>query len=253
MNQERTLFRSDFFVGLDRASPLPLYFQVADRVEQAILAGELAPGERIENEISLSERLGLSRLTVRRAIQVLVDKGFLVRRRGIGTQVVRGQLTRKMGLGGLYDDLAQDGRHPTTQLLERAVRLATEDNAQVLGCAIGDPIIYLRRLRFSNGSPVALMENFIPMEFQAITEEQLRTHGLYSLMRAGGATITVARQTIGARTPTFAERTLLKMNGSDPVLTMNRVAFDNSGHAIDVGDHLYRPDLYKIEVTIVGR
>ena len=64
----------------------PLYFQVSRQIEAAIDSGVLAPGDRLENEISLADRWGLSRPTMRRAIQELVDKGLLVRRRGIGTQ-----------------------------------------------------------------------------------------------------------------------------------------------------------------------
>lgn len=244
---------ADFFIGLDRSSAVPLYFQLASRLEEAILTGVLAPGARIENEVSISKRLGLSRPTVGRAIQELVDKGLLVRRRGVGTQVVRGRSTRKMSLGGLFDDLSLDGRHPSTRTLARKLVAAQEGTAQLLGCALGEDVLYLRRLRFSDGEPVAIMENYLPKAFATISEEQLSTHGLYSLMRASGATMAIARQTIGARKPTPAERRLLDMTGSDPVLTMDRVAFDKSGQAVDVGHHIYRPDLYNIEVTIVGR
>ena len=79
---------------LDRASPVPLYFQVAEQFEKAIIDGTIAPGERIDNEIALAKELGLSRPTMRQALQVLVDKGMLVRKRGVGTQVVPGVPTR---------------------------------------------------------------------------------------------------------------------------------------------------------------
>ena len=76
-------------VELERSSPVPLYFQVAQAFEKAILDGELKPGDRFENELALAKRLNLSRPTTRRAIQELVDKGMLVRKRGVGTQVVQ--------------------------------------------------------------------------------------------------------------------------------------------------------------------
>ena len=74
-------------VELDRSSPVPLYYQLAQAIEAAIRDGELAPGDRFENELALAGRLSLSRPTTRRAIQELVDKGLLVRKRGVGTQV----------------------------------------------------------------------------------------------------------------------------------------------------------------------
>ena len=63
---------SDLFMDLDRSGPMPLYFQVASRIEEAIRSGAMPPGARLENEIALGERLGLSRPTIRRAIQDLV-------------------------------------------------------------------------------------------------------------------------------------------------------------------------------------
>src|SRR5690606_23841351 len=75
-------------VPLDRTSPVPLYFQLAQELERRIREGELPPGTRLENEILLADRLGLSRPTLRRAIEYLVDQGLLVRKRGVGTQVV---------------------------------------------------------------------------------------------------------------------------------------------------------------------
>ncbi|WP_210481967.1 GntR family transcriptional regulator [Naasia sp. SYSU D00948] len=240
-------------MDLDRSGPVPLYFQLASRLETAILEGELPPGSRIENELALSGRLGLSRPTVRRAIQELVDKGLIVRRRGIGTQVVQGRSTRKMGLTGLYDDLSQDDKHPSTKPLLHEVVPAGEKTSAQLGIPVGEPVLHLRRLRFSDGAPVALMENFLPPEFATITAEQLVQHGLYQLMRSQGATMKVARQTIGARHPSPEERRLLQISRPDPVLTMDRVAYDHSGRAIDLGHHAYRPDLYNIEVTVVDR
>ena len=65
-------------VELDRSSPVPLYYQLAQAIEAAIRDGDLSPGDRFENELALAKRLTLSRPTTRRAIQELVDKGLLV-------------------------------------------------------------------------------------------------------------------------------------------------------------------------------
>jgi DNA-binding transcriptional regulator YhcF (GntR family) len=98
---------------LDRASPIPLYFQVASHLEQAIESGRLGPGTRFDNEVDLADQLGLSRPTMRRAMQHLVDKGLLVRRRGIGTRVVSAKVRRSLELTSLHDDLyGEVGRIP---------------------------------------------------------------------------------------------------------------------------------------------
>src|SRR5450631_1681896 len=104
-------------LSLDRTSPVPLYFQVAQVLEAAILDGRLAPGTRFDNEVQLAEQLGLSRPTMRRAMQYLVDKGVLVRRRGIGTRVVQPKVRRPLGLSSLFEDLTASGQLPTTTVL----------------------------------------------------------------------------------------------------------------------------------------
>ncbi|WP_223691001.1 GntR family transcriptional regulator [Leifsonia poae] len=243
----------ELFMDLDHSGPVPLYFQVATRIEKAIVDGELPAGSRLENEIALGERLGLSRPTVRRAIQDLVDKGLLVRRRGIGTQVVHGPVTRKVELTSLYDDLASTGQQPATLLLLHEVIPADARLAEVLGVELGADILHLRRVRSADEVPVAVLENYLPTDFTDISEEDLTMHGLYQVMRSRGTTMRVARQRIGARRATAEEGTLLEIDDGGPVLTMDRTAYDNSGRAVEFGHHCYRPDLYSFEITLVDK
>src|SRR3954447_7745115 len=102
---------------IDRSSPTPLYFQLAQAIEGAISGGSLPAGSRLENEILLAQKYGLSRPTVRRAVQELVDKGLLVRKRGVGTQVIQPHVRRSVELTSLYDDLFRGGGAPTTDVL----------------------------------------------------------------------------------------------------------------------------------------
>src|SRR4029077_9369663 len=102
---------------VDRSSPVPLYFQVAQHLEDAIHAGVLPTGTLFQNEVDLAASLGLSRPTMRRAMQHLVDKGLVVRRRGVGTRVVQPKLRRPLELTTLNDDLTPAGRKPHTEAL----------------------------------------------------------------------------------------------------------------------------------------
>lgn len=252
MVEETADWPSDLFADIDRNGPVPLYFQVSTRLQQAIRSGAIPPGARLENEISIAERLGLSRPTIRRAIQELVDKGLLVRRRGIGTQVVQGSVTRQVELTSLYEDLQNTQHDPGTRVLAHEMVAAAPDVADALGIDIGTPVLHLRRVRSTDGVPVAVLENYLPADLH-ITAEQLESRGLYQLLRADGVTIRIAKQTIGARRAQNDEHHLLDIDEGGPVLTMERVSFDHSGVAIEFGHHCYRPDLYTFETTLVAK
>lgn len=241
------------FADLDRSGPVPLYFQISTRLERAIREGTIPAGARLENEIAIGERLSLSRPTVRRAIQELVDKGLLVRRRGIGTQVVQARVSRPVELTSLHEDLARVGQTPTTRVLSLERVPADEATAELLRVTPGTEITKIRRLRGTDGTPVAILQNYLPPEFADITEEALTKYGLYEILRARGTTIKVANQTIGARRAHGDEHELLDVPKGGPLLTMDRVAFDQGGRVVEAGHHCYRPDLYSFETTLVSR
>lgn len=241
------------FDDLDRTGPTPMYSQVASRLEHAIRTGEIPPGGRLESEIAIGERLNLSRPTVRRALQDLVDKGLLVRRRGLGTQVVRGEVTRQVELTSLFEDLEAAQMNPQTTVLLREVVPASRKVADALGLSEGDDVLYIRRLRSANGTPMAVMQNYLPERFGSITIESLASRGLYQMLRAKGVAIRIAQQKIGARGATADEGTLLGIERGAPLLTMERVAYDNAGHVFEFGTHCYRPDMYSFETSVVAR
>ncbi|WP_084963427.1 GntR family transcriptional regulator [Thermoactinospora rubra] len=240
-------------IDLDRSSPVPLYFQVAEQIAEAIKRGDLAPGARLDNEILLADRLGLSRPTVRQAIQYLVDKGLLVRKRGVGTQVVHGQVKRSVELTSLYDDLRRAGQEPATQVLALEPRTAEEEVASVLGLQPGDQVLYLERVRFAAGEPLAILHNWLPVGLAPLTADELQTRGLYELLRAAGVRMRVANQRIGARAATLAEAKLLEERRGAPLLTMVRTTYDDQGRAVEHGSHIYRASHYSLEVTLIER
>lgn len=253
MSQTQSILPENLFMDVDRAGPVPLYFQISSRIESAILSGVLPAGARLENEMALGGRLGLSRPTVRRAMQELVDKGLLVRSRGIGTQVVHGHLTRKVALTSLFEDLSMSGKRPSSLVLTHEVMAAPTAVASVLGVQPGSAVFHLRRLRLADGVSFAILENYVPESFSALTAGQLERHSLYQLMRARGASMRVAKQKIGARTASAEEGELLEMGADGPVLTVDRTVYDNSGQALEFGSHCYRPDLYSFDITLVDR
>jgi DNA-binding GntR family transcriptional regulator len=240
-------------IDLDRSSPVPLYFQVAEQISEAIRRGDLAPGSRLDNEILLADRLGLSRPTIRQAIQYLVDKGLLVRKRGVGTQVVHGQVKRSVELTSLYDDLRRAGQEPATRVLALVPVPADEEVGRVLGVTAGTEVLRLERLRFAAGEPLALLHNWLPLGLATLTPETLEERGLYELLRAAGVRMRVANQRIGARAASAAEARLLDERRGAPLLTMLRTTYDDQGRAVEHGSHVYRASHYSLEVTLIER
>jgi DNA-binding GntR family transcriptional regulator len=237
---------------IDRSSPTPLYFQLAQAIEGAIAGGSLPAGSRLENEILLAQRYGLSRPTVRRAVQELVDKGLLVRKRGVGTQVIQPHVRRSVELTSLYEDLARSGESPTTTVLSLERLPAPAEVAAELDLREGDEVVVVCRLRRSRGEPLALMTNYLPGRFTP-TAEDLSERGLYQYLRAHGVHLRVAHQRIGARLARSEEARLLEEPPRAALLTMQRTAYDDEGAAIEFGRHVYRASRYDFEATLVGR
>ena len=239
---------------LDRSSPVPLYYQVSRQIEAAIERGDLAAGTRLENETGLARRWGLSRPTMRRAIQELVDKGLLVRKRGIGTQVVGHQVKRQLQLTSLFDDLARSGQNPTTKVLVHEIATADDLVAEMLNVPAGADVMHIERLRFAEQEPLALMRNWLPVDVaSAFTVAQLESGGLYALFRGSGINTRIASQRIGARLATAAEAKPLQVRKGAALLTAERTTYDDSGRAVEFGRHIYRADKYSFEVMVVER
>ena len=235
---------------IDRASPVPLYFQVATAMQHLIESGDIPVGTRLENEMDLADALRVSRPTLRRAIQYLVERGMLVRKRGVGTQVVHPKVRRPVELSSLYDDLVSSDRTPRTQVLDLRVVAATREIAEALEIAPGTEVTWIERLRYAGGEPLALMHNAIPVDLLRLTTQDLAERGLYELLRRAGFVPRIATQVIGARSATASEaRTLDEKRGAS-LLTMTRTAWDAGGRALEYGSHLYRASRYSFELNL---
>jgi GntR family transcriptional regulator len=239
--------------ALDRSSPVPLYHQLAQQLEAAIEHGVLTPGNLLGNEVELSVRLGLSRPTVRQAIQSLVDKGLVVRRRGVGTQVVHSRVRRPLRLSSLYDDLEAAGQAPATRVTRNETVPAGADVAAALGVAEGGEVTVLERLRLTHGRPVAVLCNYLPAGLLDLGTSRLESTGLYRMMRAAGIILHSARQTVGARSAGREEAARLDEREGAALLTMRRTAYDDTGRPVEYGTHLYRASLYSFDFQLLAR
>jgi GntR family transcriptional regulator len=239
-------------ITLERNSPIPLYYQVAQAIEHAINTGALAPGDRLENELSLTSRLGLSRPTARQAIQELVKKGLLVRKRGVGTQVVRSQFRRTEALSSLNEDIIKAGKIPSTRLLEYSVGPLDQDIRDAIDVAAvsESEFIKIRRLRLADDVPLAILTNYLPTRFE-ITEEDMQSKSLYACLRSLGVNLKIAHQQISARLMTDDEAELLDAETPAACLTVDRIAYDDVGRFVEFGRHIYHAAQYSIQSSLV--
>ena len=239
-------------IVLDRESPVPLYFQLAQHLETEICSGNLNSGDRLENEVKIAEDLGLSRPTVRAAFRYLVDKGLVLRRQGHGTIVAEEKVNRPVKLTSLFDDLTDTGRAPTTKVLRNELIKASDLVKEALGLGDERFVIYLERLRYGDGEPIAIMHNFIPTWLPTLSSELLEEHGLYELLRASGVYPARAVQRISAKNATAVEARLLNEPKGSALLTIERSTYDDREHAIEFAQHIYRASRYVLVSAVAA-
>lgn len=240
-------------VNLDPNNPIPLYHQAAQALEEAISDHRLDSASKLPNEVDLARQLGISRPTMRAAIQELVNKGLVVRRRGLGTMVARAPLTRPSALTSLYDDLKNSGKTPKTEVLAfDAVRCSPEAEAFLQVDSEMNALTF-DRLRLADSTPVALMHNAIRADLLDVKGEDLYQHGLYDLFRRNGVTPHSATQRVGATIANTKEAKLLKIKRGDPLLTAIRFTYDVKGNPIEYGSHRYPAESYTFETVLLAR
>ncbi len=244
---------TDIAANLARSSPVPLYHQLARLLEASIQSGEIAKGEFLNNELELVDLWQVSRPTVRRAIQDLVDAGLVVRRRGVGTQVVSDQIRRPVQLTSLYEDLKAQRRSPKTRVLVHERRPADPTMAKTLNISKGDEVIYIERVRSSGAKGLAILRNTLLLEAAGeITTAQLESSGLYGLLRSKGVRPRVADEIIGAKSASADEASALGIDKGAALVTMYRVMQDDTGRTVEVGSHVYDASKYTVEITVVA-
>jgi GntR family transcriptional regulator len=236
---------------IDRSSPIPLWFQVAQHLEQAITSGDLPQGTLLDNEIALAGRLGVSRPTMRRAMEQLVGGGLVARRRGIGTRVIQPKVRRPLELTSLYDDLSAGGQEPATSVLRFESVEADEETAERLQVDPGVEVVRIDRLRSARELPIARMTNFLPADVVTFDAAALEGTGLYELLRRAGLRLHSATQVLGARTATAAEARQLGEARGAALLTMERQTTDDHGRTVEFASHLYAASRYSFEIHLV--
>lgn len=147
---------------VSRNSKIPLYHQLYEGLRSQILSGELEPGDMLPTENELLDRHGISRNTVRQALDLLVNDGLIVRERGRGTFVAQPKIDQGLTrIISFTEDMRRRGLKPDTRVLLRTLMPAPEHIAEALGVPVGEELAHLERLRLADGEPMSIEKSYL--------------------------------------------------------------------------------------------
>lgn len=227
---------------------LPLYVQIAESLLNRIESGDLAPGDRLPPERDLSERLGVNRMTVRRALRNLEDQGLLSRRQGDGTYVAEPKIERQASrLVSFTRGMRRRGLTPGTRLVSVELRPIEASLARSLRLPVGAPLHDILRLRLLNQEPVILERYLIPAaRFPALERFDLEARSIYEILETEyGVPIRRARQSLEPVVAREFEAGLLRIRLGAPLMLERRTGFDPRGEPVEHGRDLYRGDRFR--------
>jgi GntR family transcriptional regulator len=237
--------------GFDQTGAGPLYLQLHKRIADAIGQGHLAPGDSLPSERDIATLTGLSRVTVRKAVQALVASGQLLRRRGSGTFVAPKVQRLEQALSLLTsftEDMARRGRSVDSLWLSRALHAPVPEEVMALGLGADDRVARLERVRCSDGLPLAIERASLSSAF--LPDPDAVTGSLYALLETRGLRPVRAVQRISAATLGPKDAGLLEVAEGNAGLRIERVSYLPSGRVIEFTRSIYRGDAYDFAVEL---
>ena len=236
--------------GIETDSFVPAYFQLASILYREIMDGRLRPGERVPSENELSEEYGLSRMTARKAITLLSEKGVVRREKGKGTFVSRPRME-----GGLFlipdfhEEMKMQGLSPDVSLLGVRLMAAGKRPAEMLGVKRGQKVIYLERVLGGGGEPLVLDRKYIlPDRSQPLLESELG-HGSIEDLFAGNPDMVPVRSELKLSATVLSGREARLLGGEegDAAFCMEQHIFAANDRRVIWGWLIYRGDRFSFE------
>ena len=233
---------------LDRRSPIPVYVQISDAIRASIQSGKLSPDSVLPSSEQICEKLGITRMTLRQAYNVLAAEGLVDAQRGRGTFIRRSKMERTLGrMVGFSEEMRAWGKKPSSKTLSFEQAEPSEPAREFLGL---EPVHRIERLRLADAVPMAIEEVEIPVYLCPDLEEfDLEKRSLYEILDEVYR-IRFARcdQVVSASLPSGRQRKLLCIGASVALLNVARRSFTKSGEAVSYGITQYRGDLYTASV-----
>ena len=230
------------------AFSIPLYIQIAERLIAQIESGGLSPGEQLPPERDLSEKIGVNRMTLRRALQVLESQGLIVRKHGIGTFIAEPKIDRQMQIVFRFTSGIQNrGLTPGAEIISIEQILAEPVLAKDLALSVSSPVYSILRLRSINQEPVMLESYKIPVQrFPGLDRYDLEKRSIYEIMEIEyGVPITRARQSFEPIIATEFEANLLKIKIGEALMLEKRLSYDSNNLPVEYGKDRYRGDRFR--------
>jgi len=223
----------------------PLYVQLRKRIESGISSGFLAPDTPIPPERDIARLTGLSRVTVRKAIAELVERGVILQRQGSGSFVAPSKPRVEQSLTGLTsfsEDMARRGLRSDIRWLERGLFLPSADEVAALSLAAGDQVVRLSRLRLADDRPMAIERAALPLDI--LPNPLIVSDSLYEVLARTGARPVRAIQKISAINLSDEDSRLLEIRPQAAGLRIERVGYLAGGRAVELTRSIYRGDAY---------
>ena len=238
-------------------SPMPLYFQIANDLEQQISAGTFPPGSQLQNEKGLAQRYGVSLVTVRSAMQVLFNNGLIVRYPGHGTFVAKRESVKRDWAIGSLDELVAIGLKSTMHLLARRQVHPHDAVLERLNLPAGSMVHMVRTVREASGDPFMVTEQYHPLDLARslrktdFTGPQARSRLVIQIVAERcGMKIENVRQTMSAKSARRDIAKLLGLQVGAPLLVVERDYFNDQGRLVQTGKSHYRTDRYRYVMNI---
>ncbi|WP_299878452.1 GntR family transcriptional regulator [uncultured Sulfitobacter sp.] len=241
----------------DRATPLPegakarrVYLSLRDQIAD----GRLCDGETLPGEQRLAQTYGVSRVTVRRALDVLRETGLVEKRAGSGTTVRSKSLMDKrtaMNFNTLMPQLVEMGQSTTARLLSFSYSQPPDYVAQAMGLPPAQKAQIATRVRLADGVPFSHLTTYVPTAIaQNYSENDLATTPLFKLLERSGVQIDAAHQSVSATLagPEVAEA--LEVAVGSALLSLKRIVRDVEGNGVEYLSGLYRPDMFSLEMPL---
>jgi GntR family transcriptional regulator len=230
------------------AYSIPLYIQIAEGLVGQIEAGELAPGDRLPAERELSEKLGVNRMTLRRALRVLEAQGLITRKHGVGTYVAEPKIDRQMDeLFRFTRGMQMYGYVPGARVISLEQILVDTALARELAAPVTSLAYRILRLRSINQEPVLIEDYTISARrFPGLDRHDLETRSIYEVIESEyGVAIVRARQSFEPMVASEFEAGLLEVREGAPLMLERRLSFDGDGRPVEIGRDRYRGDRFR--------